>query len=127
MLQSGLLLHICVMYIFGLSISVLATWRLHDNYCMYVSTDSVVVIATGYGLHDRWGRSSNPGVMKNFLFSTSSRPALVPTQPPIEWVRGALSPEIKRQGREADHLSPTSAEVKKMWIYTSIPPYALMA
>jgi hypothetical protein len=35
--------------------------------------------------------------------STSSRPALGSTQPPIQWVPGALSPGIKRQGREADH------------------------
>jgi hypothetical protein len=39
----------------------------------------------------------------------------------------ALSPRVKRQGREADHSLPTSAEVKKMWIYTSTPPYAFMA
>jgi hypothetical protein len=26
-----------------------------------------------------------------------------------------------RPGREADHSPPTSAEVKKMWIYTSTP------
>jgi hypothetical protein len=37
-------------------------------------------------------------------------------------------PEVKRQGREADHLPPTSAEVKKMWIYTSTAaPYVFMA
>jgi hypothetical protein len=47
------------------------------------------------------------------------RPALGFTQPPIQWVPGALSPGVKRQGREADHSPPTSAEVKKMWIYTS--------
>jgi hypothetical protein len=46
--------------------------------------------------------------------------------PPIEWVPGALSPGVKWQGREADHSSPTSAEVKKIWIYTSTPPYAFM-
>jgi hypothetical protein len=34
------------------------------------------------------GRSSSPGRVKNFLFSTSSRPALVPTQPPSRWVAG---------------------------------------
>jgi hypothetical protein len=34
---------------------------------------------------------------------------------------------VKRPGHEADHLPPTSAEVKKMWIYTSTPPYAFMA
>jgi hypothetical protein len=30
-------------------------------------------------------------------------------------------------GCEADHSLPTSAEVKKMWIYSSTPPYAFMA
>jgi hypothetical protein len=68
------------------------------------------------------GRSSSPGRVKNFLFSTSSRPALGPIQPPIQWAPGALSPGVKRQGREDDHSPPTSAEVKKMWIYTSTPP-----
>jgi hypothetical protein len=51
----------------------------------------------------------------NFLFSTSSRPALRPTQPPIQWVPGNLSP-----GRKADHSPPTSTKVKK--IYISIHP-----
>jgi hypothetical protein len=36
-------------------------------------------------------------------------------------------PGVKRQGLEADHSPPTSAEVKKMWIYTSTPLYAFMA
>jgi hypothetical protein len=31
---------------------------------------------------------------------------------------GGSFPEVKRPGREADHSPPTSAEVKKMWIYT---------
>jgi hypothetical protein len=50
--------------------------------------------------------------VKNFLFSTSSRPALGPTQPPIQWVLVA-SPAVKRSGRKADHSPQTSAEVKK--------------
>jgi hypothetical protein len=45
-------------------------------------------------------RSSSPCRGKNFLFSTSFRPALGCTQPPIQWVPGALSPVVKR---EADH------------------------
>jgi hypothetical protein len=57
----------------------------------------------------------------------SSRPALGPTQPPIRWVPGVLSQGVKRPGREADQSPPTSAEVKRMWIYTPTPPYALMA
>jgi hypothetical protein len=43
----------------------------------------------------------------------SSRPALGSTQSPIKWVPGALSPRIKRPGREADHSPPDSADVKK--------------
>jgi hypothetical protein len=56
----------------------------------------------------------------------SSRPALESTQPPIQRVPGAFSPGVKRKGREADPSPPTSDVVKKIWIYTSIPPYACM-
>jgi hypothetical protein len=73
------------------------------------------------------GRSSSPCRVKNFLFSTSSRPALGSTQPHILWVQGALSPGVKLRGHEADNSPPASVEVKKMWIYTSTPPYAFMA
>jgi hypothetical protein len=69
----------------------------------------------------------SPGRVKNVLFSTSSRPVLGSIQPPIQWIREALSPEVKRPEREADHAPPASAEVKKMWIYTSTPTYAFMA
>jgi hypothetical protein len=34
-------------------------------------------------------------------------------QPPIQWVSGALYLRVKRSGREADHSSPFSAEVKE--------------
>jgi hypothetical protein len=34
---------------------------------------------------------------------------------------------VKRQGREADHLPPTSAEVKKALSYTSPPQYVFIA
>jgi hypothetical protein len=40
-------------------------------------------------------------------------PVLGPTQPPGQWIPTAGSLEIKRQGRETDHLPPYSAEVKK--------------
>jgi hypothetical protein len=48
-----------------------------------------------------------------FLFTTESRPSVGTTQPPIQWVPGALSTEVKRQGRESDHSPPSSAEVKE--------------
>jgi hypothetical protein len=91
------------------------------------SRDSVVGIATGYGLGRPRGRSSSPCWVKNFLFSTSSRPALGPTQPSIQWVPGDVFPGVKRQGRETDHSPPASAEVKKIWICKSTSPYVLMA
>jgi hypothetical protein len=50
-----------------------------------------------------------------FLFTTVSRTTLGPTQPPIQWVPGALSLGIKRPGREAGHSPPSSAEVEE-WV-----------
>jgi hypothetical protein len=58
--------------------------NLHISF--YVVRDSVVGIATRYGLEGpgiefRWGRD----------FSQPSRPTLGPTQPPIRWVTGLFS------------------------------------
>jgi hypothetical protein len=46
-------------------------------------------ITLGYGLDGR-GFESRQG-LGNFLFTTSFIPVLGPTQPPIQWVSGALS------------------------------------
>jgi hypothetical protein len=84
------------------------------------SRDSVVGIATSYGLDDRGVGVRVPVGSK--IFSSPDRPdRLRSTQPPIQWVAGVVFPGVKRPGREVDHSLPTSAEVKKMWIYTSIP------
>jgi hypothetical protein len=56
-----------------------------------------------------------------FLFTTAFRMALGPTQSPIQWVPVALSLGVKRQGREDDHSSPSSVEVKNALSYTSTP------
>jgi hypothetical protein len=56
-----------------------------------------------------------------FFFPTASKPALGPTQPPIQWVTGAVSPGVKLPRCEADHSPPSSAEVKNAWSYTSNP------
>jgi hypothetical protein len=63
--------------------------------------------------------------LRIFLFATVSRTALGPTQPHIQWVQGDLSLGVKRQGREADHSPPSSAEVKNAWSYTCTPPIRL--
>jgi hypothetical protein len=64
------------------------------------SRDSVVGIATGYGLDDGGAEVRVP--VGSRIFSTSFRPALGPTQPLIEWVPRTFSPGVKRPGREAD-------------------------
>jgi hypothetical protein len=84
---------------------------------MEQSHDSSVGIGTGYGLD---GQGSNPGKGKIFLFPTTSRLALGPTQSPIQWVMGTISPGIKRPGHETNHSPPSSAKVKNGG---AIPPH----
>jgi hypothetical protein len=60
----------------------------------------------------RWGRD----------FQHPSRPALGPTQPPIQWVPGQW---IKRPGRGVDHPPSSSAEVKErveLYLYSPFGP-----
>jgi hypothetical protein len=73
------------------------------------------------------GGSWSPGRVKKFslLHIVQTRSGVHPTS--YKMRTGALSRGVKWQGREADHSLPTSAEVKKMWIYTSTPPYVFMA
>jgi hypothetical protein len=76
-----------------------------------VITQSVWRWATGWTIEDL-GFDSRPG-LGIFLFTTASRTALGPTQPPIQWVCGVPSLRVKRPGREADHSSSSSSEVKE--------------
>jgi hypothetical protein len=46
-----------------------------------------------------------------FSIYTASRPALLLTKPPIQWVPGASSPRVKRPEPETDHSLLSSAEV----------------
>jgi hypothetical protein len=89
------------------------------------SRDSSVGIALDYGLDGRGSRVRFPAGAGNFsLKTTASRPALGPTQPPIQWVPGAVSLGVKRPGRVADHSPQSSAEVNE-WSYTPTPPIRL--
>jgi hypothetical protein len=89
------------------------------------SRDSVVGIATGYGLDDLGVGVRVP--VGSIIFPGRRRPNLLWGPPSLlsNGYRG-LSPGVKRPGRESDHSPPTSAEVKKTWVYTSTPPYLFM-
>jgi hypothetical protein len=82
----------------------------------------VVGIETGYGLdgpgiESRWGRD----------FLHIFRPALGPTQPPVQWVPG-LSRSKERPGRNADPTPPSSAvghERVELYLYSPYGQYGL--
>jgi hypothetical protein len=82
-------------------------------YTSYKSRDTSVCIALGYELDDRGSRVRFPAGLGISLFTTASRTALGPNQPPIQWAPGALSLRVKRPEREVDHSPPSSAGVKE--------------
>jgi hypothetical protein len=57
-----------------------------------------------------------------FIFTTASRPALGPTQPPILWVPDALSLGIKL----TTHLHLVQRS-RNAWSYTTLPQYVFIA
>jgi hypothetical protein len=91
-----------------------------------VSRDSVVGIATAYGLNDGRVGVRVPVGSRIFAYPIVQTGSVVH---PITYTMGAggSSTEVKRLGREVDHPPPTSAEVKKIWIYTFTPPCIFMA
>jgi hypothetical protein len=78
-----------------------------------MSRYSSVGIALGYGWTIGVLGFDSRRVLGIFLFTTASRTALGPTQPPIQWLTGSFSLGVKRPRREADHSPTSSAEVKE--------------
>jgi hypothetical protein len=60
------------------------------------------------GFNFQWG-------LGIFLFTTTSRMALRPTQPPIQWVPMALPLGVKQLRHEAEHPPPYSVKIKE-WV-----------
>jgi hypothetical protein len=89
--------------------------------------DSIVGIATDYGLDDGGVGVRVP--VGSSIFTSPRHPDRFLSPPSLlsNGYLGFFSRGVKRQGCEADHLSPTSAEDKKIWNNTSTPPYAFTA
>jgi hypothetical protein len=71
------------------------------------------IIETDYGLDIGVLRFDSRRGLEIILFTAAFRTVLGPTQPPTQWVSGAISLGVKRPGREADHSPPSSAEIKE--------------
>jgi hypothetical protein len=115
---------ICCLFLPLLRVSVnhytIKTDKGHRRKFSFIIRDSVVGIATTYGLDDREVGVRVPVRVR--IFTSTCRSDLLPNG----YRGGGSSPGVKRLGREADNSPLTSSEVKKMWIYTSTPPYAFM-
>jgi hypothetical protein len=59
--------------------------------CMIREPGSSVSVVSDYGLDDRAIEIRSPAEAKDFPLASVSRPALGPTQPPVQWV-----PVVKR-------------------------------
>jgi hypothetical protein len=54
----------------------------------------------------------SPAKAKDFPLASVSRPALRPTQPPVQWVPAVLSQSKARSERDGDQSPSSNAEVK---------------
>jgi hypothetical protein len=98
----------------------------NTNMGPYWSRDSSVGIATGYGLDNLGIGVRVPGVSR--IFSSQRRPERLWGPPNLLYneYRGLFPRGVKRPRRETTHSPPTSVEAKKMWVYTSTPPYTFI-
>jgi hypothetical protein len=98
-----------------------------QNLRFWVSTiwspDSSVGLALGYGLDDREFESRQGAGNFPLHHRVQTGSGTHQTSYPMS-TRGSF-PGVKRPGREVDH-SPSSAEVKNVWSYTSTPQYTFM-
>jgi hypothetical protein len=93
---------------------------------LYILTFISLDIVSDYGLDDRAIRVRFPAGQRIFPVASVSRPALGPTQPPVQWVPGVLSPGVY-PGRGVTltthpHLVPRSIMSRS---YISSPPKRL--
>jgi hypothetical protein len=88
----------------------LIPYYIHSVYDV-VSRGSSVSIVSGYGLDDWAIEVRFPTGERIFPLPSVSRPALRPTQPPLQWVSGVLSPGQSAAWARRWPLTPSSAEV----------------
>jgi len=78
---------------------------------------SSVILKCLFLLHWSWFYSHQE--QQTYLSSKTSRQALKPTQPSIQWAPEVLSLGLKSPGHEADHSLKCISKIKNEWRYTS--------
>jgi hypothetical protein len=109
--------------VLGISFQRFLWWKLLLlSSWLFQEPDSSVSIVSGYRLDD-WAWRFNPRQRQEIFPLTSvSRPALGPTQPPVQWVPGFLSQGLKRS--RGVTLTTHPHLVPRSWMnrsYTSSP------
>jgi hypothetical protein len=102
---------------------ILGNWNFRVCSEFIYEPGSSVSIVSGYGLDDRAIGVRSLAEEKGFFPLTSvSRPSLGPTQPPVQWVPGVLSPGVKRcRGVTLTTHPHLVARIKMSRSYTSSP------
>jgi hypothetical protein len=104
----------------------------HKEKCIILKTHNLLIRSRNSSVVQRWatgwmigGFYSRQG-LGTFFFTTASRPVLGPTQPPIQWVPGALFLGVKRPGCETDHSPLSSARSRTHGTIPPLPQYPFM-
>ena len=81
------------------------------------------VVGMRIRLQDRHSGVQIPSGKWDFVFSETSRPTVLPSQPHTHWIPQFLG--AKRQEPDADQSLSHTAEIKKVWSNSSISPIRL--
>jgi hypothetical protein len=102
--------------------------RIKAPFTLRRSRGSSVSIVSDYGLDDRVIGVRSPAGAKDFPLASVSRPVLRPTQPPIQWLPGVLSPGQSAAGAWRWPVTPIYCRGQE-WVGAihPLPPSATMA
>jgi hypothetical protein len=97
--------------------------------CLFVRCFILAAYCHVVGIQDIFGLDSRGSILsrgKICLFFVLSRPALEPTQPLVHWVSGALSSEMGRPERDADHSPSVWCPGQEWWSICLHEAHALL-
>lgn len=79
----------------------------------------------GYEIKDEVSIPDNYKIHKNFSIRQHVQTAPRPSRPAVQWVQSSRSPAVKGIEREAEHSTPSGAQVTNAWYYLHSLKYLL--